>query len=177
MFTQENSFFLTSKWFITTLFQLTIITRFVVCLQINFSLHKGPWIFNLGLLVVWTGTQWFWTGTHDFLLDESKDSPYTICNKISEWTGHSGTYLKRTPRMQAPGRHHRNSTFWHPGIFFSQAWTPKEGTRVGFEWVCAAKVFKFGPQCWQDVHSKWYGSHILEIVNFYEFLPPRVLSF
>ena len=38
--------------------------------------HKGPSIFNLGL-VFWTGTQWFWSGTHGLFtsLDKSQDSP------------------------------------------------------------------------------------------------------
>ena len=36
--------------------------------------HKCPNIFNFGLVFIFTGTQWFWTGTHDFSQDESKDS-------------------------------------------------------------------------------------------------------
>ena len=38
-------------------------------------LQKGPSIFNLGLTVFQTETYCFWTGTHDFLQDESRDSP------------------------------------------------------------------------------------------------------
>ena len=36
-------------------------------------LHKGPSIFNFTWLFL-TGTHWFWTETHDFSQDESKDS-------------------------------------------------------------------------------------------------------
>ena len=36
-------------------------------------LHKGPSIFNFTSLFL-TGTHWFWTETHDFSQDESKDS-------------------------------------------------------------------------------------------------------
>ena len=36
--------------------------------------HKCLNIFNFGLVFIFTGTHWFWTGTHDFSQDESKDS-------------------------------------------------------------------------------------------------------
>ena len=39
------------------------------------SLHKGPSICNFGLVFFLTGTHWFWTGTHNFVQDESKDLP------------------------------------------------------------------------------------------------------
>ena len=42
------------------------------------SLHKGPSIFNFGLVFFFfflTGTHWFPIGTNDFSQDESQDLP------------------------------------------------------------------------------------------------------
>ena len=44
----------------------------------GYNVHKGPSIFNLGLVFFnsffFTSTHWFWTGIHDFSQDESQDS-------------------------------------------------------------------------------------------------------
>ena len=57
-------------------------------LQMNIfylSGHKGPSIFNFGLIVFFTGTQWFWTGTHDLFTRWVPGLTITtcICNRIT----------------------------------------------------------------------------------------------
>ena len=44
-------------------------------------LHKDRSISNLGLCFFWTDTQWLWTGTRDFWLDEPQDSPKLFVTK------------------------------------------------------------------------------------------------
>ena len=62
----------------------TVIKSFRVCLQINCLVTDRP------VHLDWDS--WFFT--------------IPICTKITEETGHSGTYLKRRSIMQVPGRPH-----------------------------------------------------------------------
>ena len=56
------------------------IQSFGVCLQINcLVIHKGPSIFNFGLIFFLLALNHrFWTRTGDFAQDESQDSPYKL---------------------------------------------------------------------------------------------------
>ena len=54
-----------------------VIKNFVVCLQINCLVTLRPKHFQFGtpcFFEQFTGTHWLWTGTHDFLQDESQDT-------------------------------------------------------------------------------------------------------
>ena len=106
--------------------------------------HKGQSIFNLGPIVCWTGTQWFWAGTHDLFTRWVPGLTITIRNKWERTDTFKRVFKNSYVQLQ----------FYRHESALDTKIPEKGGSWHGWwTWLVAADLISAAPLCFHSQHT------------------------